>query len=55
MTQQEKQSECDRICGPYYSETSRKEQGLHSSAPEMCPILEDMWKKPKRKNDYTGI
>ena len=55
MTQQEKQAECDRICGPYYSEKSRKEQGLHSSAPVMCPILEDMWKSPKKKNDYVGV
>ena len=44
MTDAEKQKECERICGPKYSKGS----GLHSSAPERCPILEDLWKNPKR-------
>ncbi len=48
MTPEDKQKECDRICRPHYS----KESGLHSCAPEMCPILLDLWKHPKRKNDY---
>jgi hypothetical protein len=45
MTDAEKKVECERICGPRYS----KESGLHSSAPEMCPILLDLWKNPKRR------
>jgi hypothetical protein len=49
MTKQEKKAECERICG----ESGKR--GIHSSAPEMCPILEYMWKNPKRKNDYQGV
>ena len=45
MTPEEKQKECDRICGTKYS----KESGLHSCAPELCPIQEDLWKNPKRR------
>ena len=44
MTEQEKQRECERICGPKF----QKGSGLHSSAPEMCPILADIWKSTKR-------
>ena len=43
-----KLAECERICRPNYS----KESGLHSSAPEMCPIQNDLWKNPKLKNAY---
>ena len=45
MTDAEKQTECEKICGPFYS----KESGMHSSAPIRCPILDDQWKNPKRK------
>jgi hypothetical protein len=45
MTQEEKEKECQRICGPVYS----KESGFHCSAPERCPILDDQWKNPKRR------
>ena len=48
MTPEDKQKECERICGPLYS----KDSGLHSSAPVMCPVLEDLWKNPKLKNAY---
>ncbi len=48
LTLEQKQAECERICRPKYS----KESGLHSSAPEMCPILMDLWKHPKRKLEY---
>jgi hypothetical protein len=49
MTQQEKQSECERICG----ESGKR--GMHQIAPVMCPIKEDEWKNPKRKNDYQEV
>ena len=45
MTDEQKQRECDRICGPVYS----KESGLHVCAPVLCPIQEDLWKNPKRR------
>ena len=48
MTQEEKQKECDRICGPVFSKQGR-EQGLHSSAPEMCPFLKDKWMNTNRR------
>ena len=48
MTPEEKQKECERICRPHYS----KESGLHSSAPIMCPIQNDLWKNSKLKNAY---
>jgi len=52
MTPQEKQDECERICRPKY----RKESGLHSSAPEMCPIQRDLWLNPPRRRDCgTGF
>lgn len=43
MTQEEKQAECLRICGPDVKPDT------HSIAPQMCPILEDYWKNPKLK------
>jgi hypothetical protein len=46
MTQQEKQAECERICG------ESGKHGMHRIAPVICPIKEDEWKNPKRKNDY---
>ena len=49
VNSQEKKAECERICG------DAGKRGIHSSAPEMCPVLLDMWKNPKRKNDYQGV
>lgn len=46
LTPQEKQKECERICG----ESGKR--GFHRIAPVMCPLKEDEWKSPKRKNDY---
>lgn len=46
MTPEEKQSECERICG------DAGKRGMHSIAPELCPIKEDEWKNPKRKPEY---
>lgn len=45
MTPEEKKKECERICRPLFS----KESGFHSAS---CPIQQDIWKNPKRKNDY---
>lgn len=45
MTEQEKKAECERICRPYFS----KESGLHTTAPFLCPIQEEIWKNPKRR------
>jgi hypothetical protein len=42
MTAEEKQSECNRICG------EAGKRGVHSSAPERCPILNDEWLNPKK-------
>jgi hypothetical protein len=43
-TSAEKQTECDRICRPFFT----KESGLHSITPEMCPIQKDLWLNPKK-------
>jgi len=53
MTPEDKKKECDRICGPYFSEKSRKE-GLHETksldldATDTCPILRDLWLTKRR-------
>jgi hypothetical protein len=47
MTNEDKQKECDRICG------DDGKHGMHSIAPELCPIKEDEWKNPKRKPEYS--
>jgi hypothetical protein len=43
MNDAEKKAECLRICG----EAGQK--GMHSIAPELCPIKRDEWLNPKRK------
>ena len=43
MTEQEKQNECERICG------EAGVRDMHRCAPEMCPILLDQWRNPKLK------
>jgi hypothetical protein len=43
MTDTEKKKECERICG----ESAKR--GVHSSAPEICPILRDQWFGVTRK------
>jgi hypothetical protein len=42
MDQQQKQEVCERICG------EAAKRGVHSMAPEMCPILLDEWRNPPR-------
>jgi len=57
MTPEEKQAECNRICGPHYSEEARK-RGFHTQksldldAPDTCPIMRDLMHKPKRRRFY---
>jgi len=46
MTEQEKRSECLRICGPDVTPDT------HRLAPEMCPILDQYWKNPTTHPDY---
>jgi len=48
LTDEEKQKECERICGKH----DPKYGIIHRTAPEMCPIKMDEWKHPKRKKDY---
>lgn len=43
MTDQEKQKECERICG------DAGKRGMHRMAPELCPILWDEWRGVTRK------
>lgn len=46
MTDAEKKAECERICG------EAGKRGVHSIAPELCPIQEEQWKNPKRRPQY---
>jgi hypothetical protein len=46
VTDTEKQRECERICG------DAGKRGMHSAAPERCPILDQQWKNPPRKKGY---
>lgn len=43
MTDEQKQKECERICG----ESAKR--CIHVMAPELCPILKDEWMRTKRK------
>lgn len=38
MTDEQKKAECERICGPNAT------RDTHKMAPEMCPVLRDVWK-----------
>jgi hypothetical protein len=38
MNPQEKQAECERICG------EAGKRGMHRIAPVICPIKQDEWK-----------
>lgn len=39
--QERDHAECARICG------ERGERGMHSIAPEMCPVQLKFWKNPR--------
>lgn len=46
LTEEQKKEECKRLCG------EAAERGVHTSAPVMCPILWDLWRKPPKRNAY---
>jgi hypothetical protein len=43
MTPEEKQKECERICG------EAGKRGMHRIAPVICPIKQDEWLNTKRR------
>lgn len=46
LTEEEKKAECKRICG------DSADRGIHSMAPELCPIQWDIWRNPPKRKAY---
>lgn len=42
MTEAEKKAECERLCG------DKDKRGIHTIAPVICPIQQDLWRNPKK-------